>query len=109
MHTILIAIIAVILGIVIFFTWANYQAKKQHAAFSKEDVVSAINNALSGKMHDDWDLFLSWPIRDPYLESVRQRCRSISEKYSGTEPGKDIGTPGEQELKIILGELNGRA
>jgi hypothetical protein len=67
----------------------------------------AIENALSGDAHDDWDLFLAWAIRDSYLESIRQKCIAISREHSGTEMGKDIGASGEEKLRIVLGELKG--
>jgi hypothetical protein len=35
--------------------------------------------------HDAWDLFCSWPIDDPYLESIRQRCRGLTEGQTGAE------------------------
>lgn len=104
MHLIFAGLILGI-AVVLFFVWANSQTKKRHAVFTRDDVVAAIENVLSGNMHDEWDLFLRWPISDPNLESVRQRCIAISEEYSGVEPGKDIGTRGEEKLKIILDEL----
>ena len=99
------------LGIVVacFFGWANHQTKKHHAAFTKNDVASAIDNVLSGDYHDEWDLFLAWPIRDAYLESIRQRCLAITNEYSGTEKGKDIASEGEAKLRLILEELKGCA
>jgi predicted RNA-binding protein len=91
-----------------FFGWANHQAKKQHAAFTRSDVIAAIENVLSNDYHDEWDLFLSWPIRVSYLESMRQRCIAISEEYSGKEKGKHIATSGESKLLLILDELRDR-
>jgi hypothetical protein len=88
-----------------FFWWAKYQTKKAHAAFTKADVISAIENVLSPDYHDEWDSFLAWPIGDSCLESVRQRCIAISGAHSGTEKGKDIGSAGEAQLLLILNEL----
>ncbi|HTJ78843.1 MAG TPA: hypothetical protein VL357_07575 [Rariglobus sp.] len=102
-------IIALVAIVPIFFVWANHRTKKQHATFSKDDVVSAIQNVISGSDHDEWDLFLSWPIQDPYLESIRQRCIDISKEYSGVEKGKDIASQGEAKLNLILNELENRA
>ena len=100
-------LIAIILGIVVFFCWATHRTKKRHAAFTKADVILAIENVLSGETHDEWDLFLTWAIRDSYLESIRQKCIAISREHSGNETGKDLGTPGEEKLRMILGELKG--
>lgn len=102
-------VIALAVAVPIFFTWANHQTKKRHATFTKSDVVSAIENVLSGTYHDEWDLFLAWPIHDSYLESIRQRCINISDKYSGVEKGKDIANQGEAHLQLILDELKNRA
>jgi uncharacterized membrane protein len=77
MHWVLIIALLVI-AVICFFVWANRQTKRQHAAFTKSDVIAAIENVLSDGYHDEWDLFLAWPIGDSYLESVRQRCHAIS-------------------------------
>jgi hypothetical protein len=109
MHWVLIVWL-VIIAIVVFFNWANHRTKIQHAAFTKSDVIAAIENVVWGyDDHDEWDLFLAWPIGDPYLESVRQRCLAISSEYSGIEQGKDIATKGETILLEILDEIESRA
>jgi hypothetical protein len=108
MHWFLIVAVLVV-GVAGFFTWANRQTKKRHAAFTESDVMAAIQNVLSGEYHDEWDLFLAWPIRDSYLESVRKRCIAISDEYSGKERGKDIATSGEAKLHLILEELKSHA
>ena len=108
MHWVLIVALLVIAGVG-FFVWANHRTKKEHAAFTKSDVIVAIENILSDGYHDEWDLFLAWPIGDSYLESVRQRCIAISSEYSGVEKGKDIATGGETQLHLILDELKSHA
>ena len=99
----------IVVAVFSFFGWANHQTKRQHAAFTKSNVIAAIENVLSDGYHDEWDLFLAWPIGDPYLESVRQRCIAISSEYSGTEKGKDIASGGETQLHLILNEVKNRA
>jgi hypothetical protein len=108
MHWVLIIVLLVI-AVFCFFGWANHQTKRQHAAFTNSDVIAAIENVLSDDYHDEWDLFLAWPIGDSYLESVRHRCIDISSEYSGTEKGKDIATGGETKLHLIIDELKNRA
>ena len=108
MHWVLIIALLVV-AVVAFFTWANYRTKKEHAAFTKTDVIAAIEDVLEDGYHDEWDLFLAWPIGDAYLESVRQRCIAISSEYSGIEKGKDIATKGETKLHEILVEIKSRA
>lgn len=108
MHWVLIVTLLVI-AVFCLFAWGNQRTKTQHAAFTKSDIIAAIENVLLGSRHDEWDLFLAWPIGDSYLESVRQRCIAISSEYSGTEKGKDIATGGETKLYLILDELKNRA
>ena len=108
MHWVVITLI--VIAVPWLFAWGNHQSKKQHAAFTKSDVMAAIEDVLSdGYHHDEWEMFLAWPIGDSYLESVRQRCIAISNEYSGTEKGKDIATNGEAKLHLVLDELKNRA
>jgi len=102
-----VSLIAVFTGA--FFWWANSQTKKQHAAFTRDDVVKAIESVFTNDSHDEWDLFLAWPIKDPPLESVRQKCLLICREHAGKEKGKDIETAGESKLRLILDELTRRA
>jgi hypothetical protein len=30
---------------------------------------------------DEWDMFLSWPIKDPYCEHIRQECIRAIDEY----------------------------
>ena len=46
MHWVLIVAVVVI-AIVAFFVWANHRTKIQHAAFTKSDVIAAIENVVS--------------------------------------------------------------
>ena len=110
MHWVLVVTLLVI-AFLVFFGWANHRTKKEHVAFTRHDVIAAIENVLSSHddNHDEWDLFLAWPIGDSYLESVRQRCLAISAEHSGSERGKDIATSGETKLHSILEELKGSA
>ena len=87
------------------------RAKKAHAAFTKWDVIDAIQHGMSpDEDHDDqWRSFLLWPIRDPQLEAVRQRCIAISSQYSGKEKDTNIASGGETELRLIVDELMSRA
>ena len=108
MHWALIVALPV-LAIIGLFVWGKRRTEKKHAVFTKRDVASAIENVLADGDHDEWDLFLAWPVADSYLESVRKRCIAISEEYSGIEKGKDIASKGETRLHEILDELRSRA
>jgi hypothetical protein len=97
---------AVLLSFIIaFFVWGNGETaiRREHARFTREDVQSAVENCLDqhGTDHDEWDLFLGFPIDDPYLESVRQRCIRVWDE-DGPEP---VEARLRRELEAILQEL----
>ena len=62
------AAIAATAGIVVFFIWANRQTAKAHARSLYTE-------------SDTWDLFLAWPINDPYFESIRLECVRVCQEY----------------------------
>ena len=97
------------IGVTGFFIWANKKTQRQHARFTKCDVIAALENVISGDsvIHDEWDLFLTWPIRDPYLESLRKRCLDISSN-DVNEPGRDLSIAGVEKVRSILNELHDR-
>jgi hypothetical protein len=95
--------------IVTFFAWANRQTAKAHARFTAKDVDDALSELLApdAQTHDTWDLFLAWPIDDPYLESIRQECLRICRECPPV-PGKDINEEGERRVAALLMELRRR-
>jgi hypothetical protein len=95
-------------GIVAFFTWANRSTAKAHARFQVADVREALQEVVApdAQFHDTWDLFLAWPIDDPYLESVRQRCLTIVKECSAGHTGADMNEEGENRVRAILHELH---
>jgi hypothetical protein len=101
----IIGAVIVISVVIAFFVWGNGETgiRREHAGFTPDDVQSAIKNCLDlhGIDHDEWDLFLGFPIDDPYLESVRQRCIRVWDEH-GPEP---VGERLRRELEEILGEL----
>jgi hypothetical protein len=105
----LIGAAVVISFAIAFFVRGNGETaiRRQHARFTSQDVRSAVENCLDldGTDHDEWDLFLGFPIDDPYLESVRQRCIRIWDE-DGPEP---VETRFRRELEEILQELRTRA
>ena len=104
--TVVFAIIAVIAGI---FIAGNRKAALEHARFSAADVEDALAEVVSpeSRYHDAWDLFLSWPIGDAYLESIRQRCLAIVNDDS-PPPGRDLSHGAEREVRRLLDELRRR-
>ena len=100
---------AALAGILLFFVWANRKTAKEHARFTAKDVDDALSEVLSpsAPTHDGWDLFLSWPIDDPRLESIRQECLRICREDKPV-PGKDISEASERRVAALLSELRGR-
>jgi hypothetical protein len=90
-------------AVIAFFAWDNAATRRHHARFTREDVLSAVENCLGvhGDSHDEWDLFLGWLIDDAYLESVRQRCLRAWDEH-GPEP---VGPRLRTELETIAREL----
>lgn len=103
------AVIAAAAGIAAFFVWANRQTAAAHARFTPKDVEIALTELLDpqARDHDTWDLFLTWPINDPYLESIRLECLRIWQECP-PGPGKDINDEGEKRVAALLAELRRR-
>jgi hypothetical protein len=83
--------LATVVAIVLFFAWANAATARAHARFGRDDIEAALHEFVSpdSEYHDDWDLFLSWPIDDPYCESVRQACLKIVRESQYSTPELD--------------------
>jgi hypothetical protein len=97
-----------IASVIAFFARGNAAMRREHARFTTEDVQSAVENCLDlhdALDHDEWDLFLAWPIDDRYLESVRQRCIRVWDE-DGPEP---VEPRLRRTLEEILQELRTRA
>lgn len=96
--------------IVAFFAWANRQTAKAHARFTGKEVEIALNELLdpAAPTHDTFDLFLAWPIDDPYLESIRVECLRICRECAPV-PGRDINEEGEKRVAMLLADLRARS
>lgn len=102
----ILTISLIIVAFVAFFTWARIKAKSQHASFDKSDVISALNNLISDEStdHDEFDMFISWPINDPYWKAIRQKVIKITSKYSKSV-NRDISIEGVNEIKCLIYEI----
>lgn len=105
----LISIVAVAV-IVLFFTWASRRTSKAHVRFHPNDVEEALAELVSpdARDHDTWDLFLAWPIDDPYLESIRQRSLTIVRDCPPRHAHEDISEEGAAQIAALLQELRSR-
>ena len=102
----LVVVTALVAGVVLFFGWANRATARNHARFLFEDVEAALAQFVSPDTtyFDDWDLFLSWPIDDPYLEAIRERCRTIVR-----ESRPEYGEEARAKVTEVLAKLRRRA
>jgi len=93
-------------ALIVFFILANRLTQSIHAKFEKKDVVSALKNLISEdySSRDEFDLFISWPINDPYLESVRQRAIAICKQFPSTAT-QDISQDGAEQIRKLVNEL----
>jgi hypothetical protein len=84
--------------------------RRELTAYGRKEVEAALLNVLTidAGTHDEWDYFLSRPIADPYLESVRQRCLDICRRYPDGAPGKDLPEAASAEVRALLEELRAR-
>ena len=73
---------------------------------SREEVAGTIDDFVNGRAGQwDWDDFVSVPIADPYLESIRARCAHLDEEFPASAPGSYCGERGYQVLKRFVREL----
>jgi hypothetical protein len=104
-----LAILAAVASLATFVAWFGRGTAKAHASFAPEDVEAALSELLDPQAvsHDGWDLFLGFPINDPYLESIRQECIAICRECPPA-PGKDINEEGEARVAALLADLRRR-
>ena len=72
------------------------------------EVTFALRNALDLDgfgLHDKFDMFLSRPIADPHLESMRKEILHVVSIEGQPIPGRDFGPRGEECLRRNLQQL----
>jgi hypothetical protein len=105
-----VTVVLLVCGAGAFFVWANRSTARAHARFQPKDVEAALVEVLApdAETHDAFDLFLAWPIDDPYLESVRQQCLRIVRETDPAPPGQDLSDEGRRRLAGLLHALRDR-
>ena len=103
--TVIVVLTTCFVGTAVVFVFASREARRMHTAFRPSDVESALQCVLDDSQccHDEFDLFLTWPIDDPYLEAIRERCHRILRTCA--KPGEDISEDGKEQIRAILREL----
>jgi uncharacterized membrane protein len=108
---ILVAVLAIgVASLVVLVALSNRATRRAHAAFRHEDVASALECVLDdAQRHDAFDLFLSWPVDDLYLEFIRKRCHDIVQTAPPAKAGEDLSKEGKDRIRAILQEMRERA
>ena len=66
---------------------------------NKKQVATVIYNFLNEKGQEwDWDDFISIPIEDSFLESIRLKCASLPEEFP---PAQGKGYCSEEGVKVL--------
>jgi hypothetical protein len=110
MSPFLLVIVIIVVAVAALFIRGNRATARTHAKFRSKDVEAALAEVLSQDSadHDGFDLFLAWPIEDPFLESVRQRCFRIIRETDPARPGQDLSDEGQRQIAELLDELRNR-
>ena len=88
------------------FALANRATRRRHAGYGRIEVESALQCVLDdAQSHDAFDLFLTWPIDEPYLESIRKQCHEIVRTTPPAMPGEDISEGGKDRIRAVLRDL----
>jgi hypothetical protein len=94
-------------GWVLFKMWARGRHKT--VDLTGDQVATTIQNFLDGSGGKwDWDDFISFPITDPKLEAIRERCNGLSAEFPTTD-GHYCGPAGFEVLKSLMVELRGKS
>lgn len=102
--------LVVVAGIGLLFFWGDRRSARVHARWQANDVEEALAEVVSpyaGNL-DTWDLFLAWPIDDPHLESIRQRCLAIVRECPPRHPRQYLSHEGVAKVAALLEELRSR-
>jgi hypothetical protein len=98
-------LLALATAIILLFYFSGRRARENSASMSITDAIEALEEATDNSArHDRWDDFLSWPIKDPFLEAIRLRALQIAED-AVQEPGRDISLAATEQLRSLLAEL----
>tara|TARA_R110000850_G_scaffold42454_18_gene108953 strand:- start:1315 stop:1701 length:387 start_codon:yes stop_codon:yes gene_type:complete len=98
------AIIGFLAATILAIVWLL--GRRRGAVYTVSEVRTYLEQFLNGEGNPyDWDDFLSIPIKDPYLDSIKNRANRIHGDHPPTEPGHWCSTEGENILKGFIEEL----
>ena len=67
------------------------------------DIIERFVDGICGKW--DWDDFISWPIVDPQLDTIRTRCAGLSQEFPTTQKGHYCSEAGVEVLRQMVKDL----
>ena len=99
---------AAIVALYVFVASGNRRMAKDYARSTARDVEVALEEVLDPQArHDAFDLFLTWPLDDPYLESIRKECLRICRECPAPR-GRNMSDEGEARIAALLADLRRR-
>jgi hypothetical protein len=71
------------------------------------DIADIIQRFLDGTSRDswEWDDFISVPLADPVLETVRRRCAGLRDEFPPPTPDSYCGPEGRDVLRHLIARL----
>jgi hypothetical protein len=73
----------------------------------KKKVAEIIKDFISGGRGEwDWDDFISIPIKDKYLDSIRERCAGLPEEFPPVKNGEYCNQEGINVLQNYVNVLS---
>jgi hypothetical protein len=104
------ALLTCLVGGAVFFARGNRPMRLRHATFGRVEVESALRCVLDDtERHDAFDLFLAWPINDPYFESIRKQRLQIVRMSPPPRRGEDVSESGKDQIRALFRDLRERA
>lgn len=84
----------------------NWLSRRGGPRLTKAEVARIIETFVNGQGSPwDWDEFVSVPINDPYLDTIRECCARLDEEFPPNQPGQYCGPAGLEIMKRYVAEL----
>jgi hypothetical protein len=103
MLAVFVVMVAVVALVALFSKVTGYGATVNR---SREEVARTIEDFVNSRGGPwDWDDFISVPIVDPRLESIRARCAHLDEEFPPSRPGEYCGEGGFDVMRQFIHQL----
>ena len=104
-------IAAIVLGLVLWGLFVLWIVKRFFPDdggidVSNDYVADLIQDMIDGNSQGwDWDDFTTIPIKDPYLDGIRQRCERLRNEYPPDREADYCGPEGVEIMQSYVAEL----